>query len=51
MTGFELRTSGIGIDRSTNWATTTARNAYFFKRGILDKKYLMLGPLFVGGWS
>ena len=24
MTGFELRTSGIGSDRSTNWATTTA---------------------------
>ena len=22
MTGFELRTSGIGSDRSTNWATT-----------------------------
>ena len=24
MTGFELRTSGNGSDRSTNWATTTA---------------------------
>ena len=24
MTGFELWTSGIGSDRSTNWATTTA---------------------------
>ena len=24
MTGFELRTSGIGSDHSTNWATTTA---------------------------
>ena len=24
MTGFEPRTSGIGSDRSTNWATTTA---------------------------
>ena len=23
MTGFEPRTSGIGSDRSTNWATTT----------------------------
>ena len=23
MTGFKLRTSGIGSDRSTNWATTT----------------------------
>ena len=26
MTGFEPRTSGIGSDRSTNWATTTAKN-------------------------
>ena len=26
MTGFEPRTSGIGSDRSTNWATTTARS-------------------------
>ena len=25
MTGFELRTSGIGSDRSTNWATTTVQ--------------------------
>ena len=24
MTGFKLRTSGIGSNRSTNWATTTA---------------------------
>ena len=24
MTGFEPRTCGIGIDRSTNWATATA---------------------------
>ena len=27
MTGFEPRTSGIGSDHSTNWATTTAQNA------------------------
>ena len=26
MTGFELRTSGIGSDCSTNWAITTAPN-------------------------
>ena len=26
MTGFELLTSGVGSDRSTNWATTTAQN-------------------------
>ena len=25
MTGFELQTSGIGSDCSTNWATTTAQ--------------------------
>ena len=25
MTGFELQTSGVGSNRSTNWATTTAR--------------------------
>ena len=28
MTGFELRTSGIRSDRSTNWATTTAQLSY-----------------------
>ena len=26
MTGFEPRTSGLGSDRSTNWATTTAHS-------------------------
>ena len=26
MTGFELRTSGVGRDRSTNWATTPAQH-------------------------
>ena len=29
MTGFELRTSGVGSDRSTNWATTTASSLYY----------------------
>ena len=28
MTGFEPRTYGIGSDRSTNWATTTAPNEF-----------------------
>ena len=28
MTGFEPRTSGIGSDRSTNWATTTAAHIF-----------------------
>ena len=27
MTGFEPWTSGIGSDRSTNWATTTAQSS------------------------
>ena len=30
MTGFEPRTSGIGSNRSTNWATTTSPGAIFF---------------------
>ena len=28
MTGFELRTSGVGSDRSTNWATTAAHPVF-----------------------
>ena len=31
MTGFEPRTSGIGSDRSTNWATTTALESQLFE--------------------
>ena len=27
--GFEPRTSGVGIDRFANWATTTAHKFYF----------------------
>ena len=30
MTGFEPRTSGIGSDRTTNWATTTAQEGINF---------------------
>ena len=30
MTGFELRTSGIRSECSTNWATTTAQHKTFF---------------------
>ena len=30
MTGFKPRTSGVGSDRSTNWATTTAQMFCFF---------------------
>ena len=28
MTGFEPRTSGIGSNHSTNWATTTAQDIF-----------------------
>ena len=31
MTGFEPRTSGIGSNRSTNWATTTAHLKLFYR--------------------
>ena len=31
MTGFELRTFGIGSNRSTNWATTTVPTSWFLK--------------------
>ena len=30
MTGFEPQISGIGSDRSTNYATTTAQDILFF---------------------
>ena len=46
MTGFELRTSGIGSDhRSTNWATTTAHYAFLlicFSRGLTSRSYLFI---------
>ena len=32
MTGFEPRTSGIGSDRSANYAATTARGKELFSR-------------------
>ena len=41
MTGFEPRTSGIGSDRSTNWATTTAHGSTVF-RGIIIRLATML---------
>ena len=28
MTGLEPRTSGVGSDHSTNWATTTAQDSF-----------------------
>ena len=46
MTGFELRTSGIGIDHSTNWVTTTAHFC------LLWVQYLrtLTGPSLVHWW-
>ena len=45
MIGFKPRTSGIGSDRSTNWATTTAHlfnvfegNRQFFIFSLSDAK-------------
>ena len=35
MTGFELQTSGIGRDRSSNWATTTAEDREMLSKVIL----------------
>ena len=44
MTGFELRTSRIGSDRSTNWATTTAPSCFIIMwqpmRHKLHTKYV-----------
>ena len=36
MTGFEPRTSGIGSDRSTNWATTTAHHLFIYCETVTD---------------
>ena len=44
MTGFEPRTSGIGSNRSTNCATTTAQ---VFARSYVSKLY-MVGAIGVG---
>ena len=39
MTGFEPWTSGIGSDRSTNWATTTAPNIQLLRRKSTKSYY------------
>ena len=41
MTGFEPRTSGIGSDRSTNWATTTALGLLLLQYVIKIFKFLL----------
>ena len=40
MTRFEPRTSGIGSDRSTNWATTTAQQIILYNYNKLFFQYL-----------
>ena len=51
MTGFKPRTSGVGSDRSTNWATTTAQMFCFFvpctifSLGIIIFSYLIMNKL------
>ena len=42
MTGVEPRTSGIEIDRSTNWATTTAST-------LMTEQYHSLRPMVTFG--
>ena len=42
MTGFEPRTSGIGSDRSTNWATTTAQSFAIFKGKVYSNLKLKI---------
>ena len=44
MTGFELRTSGIGSDRATNWATTTALRNSFIKPVIWKDSWIAKRP-------
>ena len=42
MTGFEPRTSGIGSDRSTNWATTTAQHIRYFIQPFASSTYAFI---------
>ena len=37
MTGFEPPNYGVGSDRSTNWATTTAHDNYLFGDIMINK--------------
>ena len=46
MTVFEPRTSGVGSDGSTNWATTTAQFSHCLLVVILKKLKLFLASLF-----
>ena len=42
MTGFEPRTSGIGSDRFTNWAITTAPNIVYIMQQLQSTLILNL---------
>ena len=44
MLGFEPRISGVGSDRSTNWATTTARLAANLTPSLGRKLFDLSGP-------
>ena len=46
MTGFKLRISGIGSDRSTNWATTTAHQWKLF----VGAKIIKMNAARLGFW-
>ena len=41
MTGFKPWTSGIGSDRSTNWATTTANRLFNFVESVSRFRHLL----------
>ena len=51
MIGFEPRISGIGSDRSTNWATTTATNTTFFEWTILTREWLFQQSIIQQQWQ
>ena len=42
MTGFEPQTSGIGSDRSTNWATTTSQDGKLLLNHLLSESGQMV---------
>ena len=42
VSGFKLRTSGIGSDRSANWATTTAQLNYYLWPNLLRSNFCKL---------
>ena len=49
MTGIKPQTSGIGSDRSTNWATTTAANLFF--KWAKPASFLFIFVLFSTQWQ